>query len=88
MTKEEFEKLMGEQCGKIQSVFVKMIKITQEFKKESPDTTLYSMPELDRRISDIAEGAAWFVDDLNSVRKDQRGSMTKKIRKALGYTIP
>lgn len=87
MTKEEYERLMSERFAEIQIQFAKMAKITQEFKKENPDTTLYAMPGLDRRLSDIAERAAWFMDEINDTKKN-RGSMTKKIRKALGYTIP
>ena len=57
-----------------------------EFGKDP--VTWVDNPNWERTVDGIAELAGWTHDRLNGRTRLDRRSMTKKIRRALGYTYP
>lgn len=72
-----------------------MVELLNEYKKDNADSNYYSISGYEgvNRIEDMALLTAWMLDKLDNKQdcfaggRDYRGSKTKAIRKALGYTI-
>lgn len=89
---------------KMQSIITKrfdplhreMVKVVNEYISGSPDDKRHDFESLDsmshvtisRQLDDIALLRGWIEDRLNGRFPKNRNSRTKKIRRALGYSIP
>ena len=75
---ERFDKLWG-----------MIVEDTNRYIEKNPKTTMYSFQNNIEKFSDsMCKSGAWIVDRINGKMPRDRGSLTKKIRKALGYTFP
>ena len=92
MTKAKYRKRMKQHEATLDKLWRKMVDDTNEFIEKNPTV---SANGLGRFIEDIVDSlclkGAWIQDRLNGKSgvyssSKYRGSLTKKIRKALGYT--
>lgn len=71
---------------------VKLVHEAQESNGLGIDTTIplefHDDPTTERIVDDIACMAGWIADRLKGINRLHRKSLTKKIRRALGYTSP
>jgi hypothetical protein len=88
MTRKVYEKRMKQHEATFDRLWQKMVKDTNQFIKDNPDNTMYSLRNLDRFTDSLALSGAWIVDRINGKYPRDRGSLTKKIRRALGFSIP
>lgn len=99
MTKAQYIKRMRKNEQAFSKVWSKMVDDTNAFIESNPDTTridsIYNPGESGNSIENIADyiikSGAWIYDRLNGKsgvpsHANYRGSMTKKVRQALGYT--
>ncbi len=96
MTSQEFaDKLKDIMEVFYENVHKPMVELLNDYKESNPDTNTYSVSGYEgvKRLDDMALLTAWMLDKLDN-RQDcfvggngYRGSKTKAIRKALGYTM-
>lgn len=60
----------------------------QQFILDHKGDGLQNFPDIERKLDGIAQQVGWAYDVLNGTRCDSKSSIARKIRKALGYTIP
>jgi len=73
-------------------LWTKMVKDTNDFIAKNPETTMYSLDRIEKFVDQLCLSGAWITDRINGKsgvpsNSNYRGSLTKKIRKALGYNI-
>lgn len=87
MRAKKYQKRMKQHEESFDKLWRKIVDETNEhirWCKENNET-----PNVPERFADyMATSAAWLYDRPSGKMPKDRGSMTKKIRKALGYTIP
>ena len=89
MKTEEFEKRMKQHRETFDNLWSEIVKDTNEFIEKNPHSDLGS---IERFTDDLCLSGAWVQDRLNgfsglSHQPTYKKSLTKKIRKALGYTL-
>ena len=88
MKKETYIKRMKSHEDKFDILWAKIVKDTNEFIKDNPDVGMYSLQNNIEKFSDsMTLSGAWIQDRINGKTWNNRSSLTKKIRKALGYTF-
>lgn len=73
-------------------VWDRMVRDTNKFIKDNPDVGMYSLQHIENIADHLALSGAWLYDRINgrsgvSGCKGYYHSMTKKIRRALGFTV-
>lgn len=86
MTKNRYKKRMKQHEETFDKLWRKITDETNEFIKENPEETLYNLQEIEKFSDQLALSGAWIQDRINKKYPKDRGSLTKKIRKALGFT--
>ena len=95
MTTKELNAKMLEHRKNFDLVFDQISSDVNEFLKQNPDHAGYysfQAQETDRLVDALCLSGAWIRDRLSGKKgvpgtKEYRGSLTKRIRKALGYNI-
>ena len=96
MTKEEkFLKELGKIMDKFyEEIHAPLVNLVNEYKENEDTRDLYyfTYQENFKKLDDMALLTAWVTDRLDNrvacvSNKTYRGSLTKKIRKALGYNL-
>jgi len=89
MTKKAYIKRMKQHEATFDRLWRKIVDDTNEFIKDNPEDSMYQFQNNIEKFSDyLALSGAWIQDRINGKMPKDRGSLTKKIRKALGYTFP
>ena len=86
MTTGKYEKRMKQHEGTFERLWSKIVDDTNDFIKDNPEITMYSLQRVDKFTNSLALSGAWIQDRINGKQRNERGSLTKKIRKALGFT--
>ena len=86
MKAKTYERLMKERERQFDKNWQKIVKLTNEFIKDNPEKTMYSLNQIEKFADSMSLSGAWVYDRINGLKRDDRGSVTKKIRKALGFT--
>ena len=93
MTKDEFVKRMEGYENTFDDLWVKIVQDTNKFIEDNPDVGMYSLHNnIEKFIDQLCLSGAWIYDRIEGKsstpsNRNYRGSLTKKIRKALGYTF-
>ena len=96
ITSQEFAEKLKDIMGVFyEQVHKPMVNLLLDFKATNPETNTYSVSGYEgvKQLDDMAMLTAWMLDKLDNRQdcftggKDYRGSKTKAIRKALGYTL-
>lgn len=91
MDKQEYLKRMKEHEDSFNVLWMKIVEDTNEFIESNHKLDTEKASE-DRSIEKMVDGicisGAWIMDRLKGKHPNDRGSLTKKVRKALGYTFP
>lgn len=92
MKAEEFAKRLDDLENEFRTKIVELVNDAQKDEGFDWDTeqrlSFYDDPTWQRRADSIAELAGWIYDRVNGMTRLDKKSVTKKIRKALGYTYP
>ena len=88
MKKATYVKKMKAHEERFDKLWRKIVDDTNEFIDKNPETTMYSLNRVERMSDYICLSGAWIKDRINHKNPKDRGSLTKKIRKALGFTYP
>jgi len=88
MTIREYEKRMKQHEAAFNRLWVKIIYDTNDFIKDNPEKTMYDLYQADKFTDSLSLSGARIKDKINGKEPNNRGSLTKKIRKALGFTYP
>ncbi len=88
MTKNKYTKRMLQHEKSFEILWRKMVNDTNEFIKDHPTETMYNLKNLETFTDNLCLSGAWIQDRLEGKRPKDRGSVTKKIRKALGFIMP
>ena len=65
----------------------KIVDDTNSYIEKNPDTNMHNFQNNIEKFSDyMCKSGAWIQDRINGKMPKDRGSLTKKIRKVLGYT--
>lgn len=90
MTKEEYINKMKQHEIEFELLWRKIVDDTNDFIKDNPDgkCTDAFTNNVELFIDTLCLSGAWIQDRLNNKKPRDRGSITKNIRKVLGYTYP
>tara|TARA_R110002012_G_scaffold320132_2_gene542504 strand:- start:343 stop:612 length:270 start_codon:yes stop_codon:yes gene_type:complete len=89
MRKTTYIKKMKKHEERFDKLWGMIVEDTNRYIEKNPKTTMYSFQNNIEKFSDsMCKSGAWIVDRINGKMPRDRGSLTKKIRKALGYTFP
>lgn len=71
-------------------LWMKIVDDTNNFIESNQLDTKKASEEnsIEKMVDGICLSGAWIMDRLNGKYPNDRGSLTKKVRKALGYTLP
>jgi len=87
MRKETYIKRMKANEERFDKLWRKIVDDTNSYIEKNPETSMYSLQNNVEKFSDyMCKSGAWIQDRINGKMPTDRGSLTKKIRKALGYT--
>ena len=97
MKKTTYQKRMKEHEDKFDLLWSKVVKDTNEFLETNPEVTGYHIEaywsnSVSKFTDNLCLSGAWIVDSINGrsgvpSSSKYKGSLTKKIRKALGFNI-
>lgn len=92
MNKQEFAQKMTEHEQQFDELWSKIVTDTNDFIRENGNDAPGNIGRTDRFIDGLCLAGAWISDRLNGFNgTPQMGnynkSLTKKIRKGLGYTL-
>ena len=82
---------MKEHENSFDVLWMKIVKDTNEFIESNPKLDTKKASEessTEKMVDSICLSGAWIMDRLKGKYPKDKGSLTKKIRKALGYTLP
>jgi len=66
-----------------------IVEDTNRYIEKNPEKSMYQFQNNIEHFSDhLCTSGAWIQDRINGKMPRDRGSLTKKIRRALGYTFP
>ncbi len=89
MKKSTYVKKMKTHEEKFEKLWKKIVDDTNNYIDKNPKTAIYHFQNNVQMFSDhLCKSGAWIQDRINGKYPRDRGSLTKKIRKALGYTFP
>lgn len=89
MRKTTYIKKMKKHEERFDKLWGMIVEDTNRYIEKNPKKTMYSFHNNIEKFSDsMCKSGAWIVDRINGKMPRDRGSLTKKIRKALGYTFP
>ena len=91
MDKQEYLRRMKEHENSFDLLWMKIVKDTNEFIESNPKLDTKKASEessTEKMVDSICLSGAWIMDRLKGKYPKDKGSLTKKIRKALGYTLP
>lgn len=88
MTRNRYLKRMKQHEASFDKLWMKMVNDTNEYIESEKESKTSTADKLERFIDQLSLSGAWIQDRLNDKRRYDRGSLTKKIRRALGYTLP
>ena len=87
MRKETYIKKMKKHEERFDKLWRMIVEDTNRYIEKNPERTMYSFQNNIEHFSDnLCKSGAWIQDRINGKYPKDRGSLTKKIRKALGYT--
>ena len=93
MKKETYIRRMEKHSKAFDKLWDKIVADTNNFIKSNSDTSCYLLDtKVTSLIDNLSLSGAWIQDRINGKSgvtgdKNYRGSLTKKIRQALGYTF-
>ena len=89
MRKETYIKRMKANEERFDKLWRKIVDDTNSYIEKNPETSMYGFQNNVLNFSDyMCKSGAWIQDRVNGKMPRDRGSLTKKIRQALGYTFP
>lgn len=89
MRKTTYIKKMKKHEERFDKLWRMIVEDTNRYIEKNPTRSMYSFSNNIEKFSDsMCKSGAWIVDRINGKYPRDRGSLTKKIRKALGYTFP
>ena len=91
MDKQEYLRRMKEHEDSFEALWMKIVGDTNEFIESNPKLDTEKALEessIEKMVDSICLSGAWIMDRLKGKYPNDRGSLTKKVRKALGYTLP
>lgn len=92
MTADEFGKRLNEIEAETWGKVTTLVSQAREEDGKEYDgyepVSYHDNPNWQRHADALAELAGWIYDRMNGRNRLDRRSMTKKIRKAIGYTYP
>ena len=91
MDKQEYLRRMKEHEDSFDVLWMKIVDDTNEFIESNPKLDTEKASEessIEKMMDSICLSGALIMDRLKGKYPNNRGSLTKKIRKALGYTLP
>ena len=89
MKKETYIKRMKANEERFDKLWRKIVEDTNSYIEKNPETSMYGFQNNVLNFSDyMCKSGAWIQDRVNGKMPRDRGSLTKKIRQALGYTFP
>ena len=91
MDKQEYLKRMKEYSDSFEVLWMKIVEDTNEFIESNPELDTEKASEessIEKMVDSICLSDAWIMDRLKGKYPNDRGSLTKKVRRALGYTLP
>ena len=89
MRKTTYIKKMKKHEERFDKLWGMIVEDTNLFLHKNPDTAIYHFQNNVEKFSDhLCKSGAWIQDRINGYIPSNRKSLTKKIRKALGYTFP
>jgi len=92
MTTKQYEKRMKQHEKSFDKLRQKIVSDTNDFIKDNPEKTMYSFSNIEKFCDNMCLSGAWIQDRINGYygttqHKTYNKSLTKKIRKALGFTF-
>ena len=85
MKKETYIKRMKANEERFDKLWRKIVDDTNLYIEKNPDTTMYNLQNNVEKFSDhMCKSGAWIQDRINGKMPKDKGSLTKKIRNALG----
>ncbi len=89
MRKTTYIKKMKKHEERFDKLWGMTVEDTNRYIDKNPTRSMYSFSNNIEKFSDsMCKSGAWIQDRINGKMPKDRGSLTKKIRKALGYTFP
>ena len=88
MKPETYIKKMKAYEERFDKLWMKIVEDTNKYVAKNPEKTMYSLNSVENFSDYMCKSGAWIQDRINGKKPKDRGSLTKKIRKALGYTYP
>ena len=91
MDKQEYLRRMKEHEDSFEVLWIKIVGDTNEFIESNPKLDTEKASEenrIEKMVDSICLSGAWIADRLKGKYPNDSGSLTKKIRRALGYTLP
>ena len=91
MNKQEYLRRMKESEDSFEVLWMKIVNDTNEFIESNPklDTEKASKESsIEKMVDSIFLSGAWIMDRIKGKYPKDSKSLTKKIRRALGYTLP
>ena len=86
MRKETYLKKMAKHEASFDKLWRKIADDTIEFVEKNPEKSMYSLIKIEKFSDYMCLSGAWIQDRINGKLPRDRGALTKKIRKALGFT--
>lgn len=92
MNKDQYIKRIKAHEAKFDKLWVKIVVDTNKFIKDNPDIEMDSLGKpISNFVGNLCLSGAWIEDMINKKigipsSRTYRGSLSKKIRKTLGYT--
>ena len=86
MKRETYVKRMKANEERFDKLWRKIVDDTNSYIEKNPEKTMYDLQSVENFSDYMCKSGAWIQDRINGKMPTDRGSLTKKIRKALGYT--
>lgn len=89
MKPDTYTKKMKKHEESFDKLWMKIVNDTNDFIKDNPETTMYSLQHIEKFSDILCLSGAWVQDRINGKTPLSRvkGSLTRKIRKILGYNV-
>ena len=89
MRKATYIKRMKKHEERYDKLWGMIVEDTNRYIEKNPEKSMYQFQNNIEHFSDhLCTSGAWIQDRINGKMPRDRGSLTKKIRRALGYTFP
>ena len=85
MTRDKYLKRMKQHEASFDKLWWKIVNDTNEYIESEKKSKTFAIGNLESFIDQLSLSGAWIKDRLDETKMTDRGSLTKKIRKALGY---